>query len=42
MQRGVITRESVLKVLVEHDELGREAFLTKYGFGKAPVLRPGA
>ncbi|MGV9316000.1 HNH endonuclease [Streptomyces sp. NPDC003691] len=35
MQRGAFTRESVLKVLVEHDELGREAFLEKYGFGEA-------
>ncbi|WP_330319993.1 HNH endonuclease [Streptomyces clavifer] len=35
MQRGAITRESVLKVLAEHDELGREAFLSKYGFGEA-------
>ncbi|MFE9907732.1 hypothetical protein [Streptomyces clavifer] len=35
MQRGAITRESVLQVLAEHDELGREAFLTKYGFGEA-------
>ncbi|RPK65617.1 hypothetical protein EES43_07795 [Streptomyces sp. ADI96-02] len=25
----------MLKVLAEHDELGREAFLTKYGFGEA-------
>ncbi|MEV5683261.1 hypothetical protein AB0L68_08715 [Streptomyces sp. NPDC052164] len=35
MRRGVIKRESVLKVLAEHDELGREAFLAKYGFGEA-------
>ncbi|MFD4763144.1 HNH endonuclease [Streptomyces sp. NPDC058439] len=35
MRRGAITRESVLKALVEHDELGRDAFLTKYGFGEA-------
>lgn len=35
MRRGAITRESVLKVLAEHDELGREAFLSKYGFGEA-------
>ncbi|MFJ4436298.1 HNH endonuclease [Streptomyces sp. NPDC088923] len=35
MQKGAITRESVLKVLTEHDELGREAFLAKYGFGSA-------
>lgn len=35
MRRGAITRESVLKALVEHDELGRAAFLAKYGFGEA-------
>ncbi|MEU3793241.1 HNH endonuclease [Streptomyces fructofermentans] len=35
MRRGAITRESVLKALVEHDELGREAFLEKYGFEQA-------
>ncbi|WP_338906614.1 HNH endonuclease [Streptomyces nigra] len=35
MQRGAISRESVLKAVAEHDELGREAFLSRYGFGKA-------
>ncbi|MFJ6820420.1 HNH endonuclease [Streptomyces niveus] len=35
MRRGAITRASVLKALVEHDELGRHAFLAKYGFGEA-------
>ncbi|MDG9714442.1 HNH endonuclease [Streptomyces sp. DH10] len=35
MRKGAITRESVLKAVVEHDELGREAFLSKYGFGEA-------
>ncbi|MGW1711257.1 HNH endonuclease [Streptomyces sp. NPDC002206] len=35
MRRGAITRESVLKALAEHDELGRVAFLAKYGFGEA-------
>ncbi|WP_406269027.1 HNH endonuclease [Actinacidiphila glaucinigra] len=35
MHRGMITRESVLKTAAEHDELGREAFLSKYGFGEA-------
>ncbi|MFF2651985.1 HNH endonuclease [Streptomyces sp. NPDC058045] len=35
MQRGAISRQSVLKALAEHDELGREAFLGKYGFGAA-------
>ncbi|MBN3930898.1 hypothetical protein IQ279_14880 [Streptomyces verrucosisporus] len=35
MRRGAITRESVLKVIEEYDEAGREAFLSKYGFGEA-------
>ncbi|MFJ4981497.1 HNH endonuclease [Streptomyces coeruleorubidus] len=35
MRKGAITRESVLKAVVEHDDLGREAFLSKYGFGGA-------
>ncbi|MFJ3101768.1 HNH endonuclease [Streptomyces sp. NPDC086835] len=35
MRRGAITRESVLKALAEHDELGRDAFLASYGFGEA-------
>ncbi|MCX5140016.1 HNH endonuclease [Streptomyces sp. NBC_00338] len=35
MRRGAITRDAVLKALAEHDELGRDAFLTKYGFGEA-------
>ncbi|WP_255951617.1 HNH endonuclease [Streptomyces odontomachi] len=35
MHRGAITHASVLKALVEHDELGREAFLAKYRFGEA-------
>lgn len=35
MRKGAITPESVLKALTEHDELGREAFLAKYGFGEA-------
>ncbi|MGX4691569.1 HNH endonuclease [Streptomyces sp. JNUCC 63] len=35
MQRGAITRESVLKAIAAHDELGREAFLETYHFGKA-------
>ncbi|MFK4596774.1 HNH endonuclease [Streptomyces pristinaespiralis] len=35
MRRGAITREAVLKALAEHDELGREAFLSRYGFGEA-------
>lgn len=35
MHKGEITRESVLKAVAEHDELGRETFLETYRFGKA-------
>ncbi|MER5990548.1 MULTISPECIES: hypothetical protein [Streptomyces] len=35
MHKGAITRGSVLKAIAEHDELGREAFLEAYHFGKA-------
>jgi 5-methylcytosine-specific restriction protein A len=35
MHRGAITRESVLKAIAEHKEMGREAFLETYHFGKA-------
>ncbi|WP_326572420.1 hypothetical protein OG539_28055 [Actinacidiphila glaucinigra] len=35
MRKGAITRQSVLKAIAEYDKLGREAFLSKYGFGKA-------
>lgn len=35
MHRGAITRESVLKTVAEYDQLGREAFLETYHFGKA-------
>jgi hypothetical protein len=35
MRRGAITRESVLKAIAEHDELGRETFLETYHYGKA-------
>ncbi|WP_329287418.1 HNH endonuclease [Streptomyces sp. NBC_01455] len=35
MRRGAITRESVVKAIAEHDELGRDAFLLRYGFGEA-------
>lgn len=35
MHRGAITREAVLKAMAQHDELGREAFLSTYGFGEA-------
>ncbi|MFF4792951.1 hypothetical protein ACFY2M_24975 [Streptomyces sp. NPDC001276] len=31
--REEITRESVLKALAEYDELGRETFLSEYGYG---------
>lgn len=30
-----ISRESVLKAMAEYDELGQDAFLEKYGFGRA-------
>lgn len=32
---GTITREGVLAAMAEFDELGREAFLKKYGFGRS-------
>jgi MoxR-like ATPase len=32
---GGVTREAVLAAMKEFDELGREAFLEKYGFGRA-------
>lgn len=35
MRRGAITRQSVLKALAEHDELGRDVFLGTYGFREA-------
>ncbi|GAA2136473.1 HNH endonuclease [Streptomyces synnematoformans] len=35
MRKGAITREAVLKTIAEHDELGRERFLSAYGFGRA-------
>ncbi|MGY1428878.1 HNH endonuclease [Streptomyces sp. MN12] len=35
MHRGAISRQAVLKTITEHDEMGREAFLSHYGFGKA-------
>ncbi|MGQ5226287.1 HNH endonuclease [Streptomyces sp. yara] len=35
MQRGAITRESVLKAIAEHNMVGREEFLETYHFGKA-------
>ena len=30
-----ITREAVLAALAEHDELGQDQFLAKYGFDRA-------
>ncbi|MCD9591603.1 hypothetical protein [Streptomyces sp. 8ZJF_21] len=35
MRKGTITRQAVLKAVAEYDELGRDAFLSKYGFGGA-------
>ncbi|MFE2346308.1 HNH endonuclease [Kitasatospora cineracea] len=35
MRRGEITEESVLKAIEEHDDMGREEFLSHYGFRKA-------
>ncbi|MFF3018697.1 HNH endonuclease [Streptomyces sp. NPDC057939] len=35
MGQEAITREAVLKAVAEHDEMGREAFLSMYGFGEA-------
>ena len=40
-----LTRASVLAAMDEADELGRDAFLSKYGFGRARsyfVVRDGA
>ncbi|MET7359628.1 HNH endonuclease [Streptomyces sp. NPDC005562] len=35
MRRGAITHGSVLKAIAEYDQLGRDEFLAKYGFGEA-------
>lgn len=35
MSQTKITRSAVLKAIAEYDELGRAAFLTKYGYGEA-------
>ncbi|MDT0341905.1 HNH endonuclease [Streptomyces litchfieldiae] len=35
MRRGAITQGSVLKAIAEYDELGRDEFLARYGFGEA-------
>jgi 5-methylcytosine-specific restriction protein A len=35
MRKGAITRDAVLKTIVEHDQMGRDAFLANYGFREA-------
>ncbi|WEH33174.1 HNH endonuclease [Streptomyces sp. AM 4-1-1] len=35
MRKGAITRDGVLKAVAEYDELGREGFLSKYGYKPA-------
>ena len=40
MALGVLSRESVEQAMAEYDELGRDAFLSKHGFGRATALRP--
>jgi len=35
MSHSEITAEAVVQAMAEFDELGREAFLEKYGFGEA-------
>ncbi|TFE57118.1 HNH endonuclease [Streptomyces sp. ICN441] len=35
MPKGAITQGSILKAIAEYDELGRDEFLAKYGFGEA-------
>ncbi|MHA4819578.1 HNH endonuclease [Streptomyces aculeolatus] len=35
MRKGAITRDAVLRAIGEYDELGRERFLSTYGFGRA-------
>ncbi|WP_275464855.1 HNH endonuclease [Streptomyces noursei] len=35
MRKGAITQGSVLKAIAEYDQLGRDEFLTKYGFAEA-------
>jgi hypothetical protein len=32
---GLTSRNAVLDAIAEFDELGRDAFLTKYGYGRA-------
>ena len=35
MALGVLTREAIERAIAEYDDLGRDAFLAKYGFGRA-------
>jgi 5-methylcytosine-specific restriction protein B len=35
MALGVLSREAIERAIAEYDELGRDAFLSKYGFGRA-------
>ncbi|MEV0758005.1 HNH endonuclease [Streptosporangium sp. NPDC050280] len=35
MAKGAISRDDILKTLEEYDDLGRDAFLDLYGYGKA-------
>ncbi|MFB7983260.1 HNH endonuclease [Streptomyces vinaceus] len=35
MRKGAVTQGSVLRAIAEYDQLGRDEFLAKYGFGEA-------
>ena len=35
MALGVLSREAIERAIAEYDELGRDAFLSKHGFGRA-------
>src|SRR5687768_17058170 len=35
MALGVLSRESIERAIAEYDDLGRDAFLSKHGFGRA-------
>ena len=35
MGLGVLSREAIERAIAEYDELGRDAFLSKHGFGRA-------
>src|SRR5690242_15147584 len=35
MPLGKLSRESIERAIAEYDELGRDAFLSKHGFGRA-------